>query len=76
MNLSNINLYDTLIDNDIETHDDNNVGLEIINSMYNAMNMENICKYHDINSYKLTLPKNCLDYISIFHVNTRSLSKS
>lgn len=50
MNLLDINLYDTLFDNYEERHV-NGIGLKIVTSMYNSMNTDNICKYHDINSY-------------------------
>lgn len=75
MDLPDINLYNTLLDNE-ESYDTNSIGLEIINSMFESINIENICKYHDIISYNLSLPINCRDYLSIFHVNTRSLSKN
>lgn len=75
MNLPDINLYNTLLENE-ESYDTNSIDLEIINSMFESINIENICKYHDIPSYILSLPINCRDYLSIFHVNTRSLSKN
>ena len=75
MALPDTNLYNSLFDNDVLNNNDS-MDLELVNSMFDSMVIDNICKYHDINSYKLSLPKNCPDYLSIFHVNTRSLSKS
>lgn len=75
MNLPDINLYNTLFDNE-ERNDTNSIDLEIINSMFESINIENICKYHDIPSYNLPLPLHCPDYLSTFHVNTRSLNKN
>ena len=74
MHPPNINLYNSIFDS--ETQNTNNIDLEIINSMYNSMNINDICQYHDIDSYKLSLPIKCPDYLNIFHVNTRSLNKS
>lgn len=51
MNLPDINQYNTLFDDvDIERHDTYNVGMEIVNSMFNSINMDSICRYHDIKS--------------------------
>ncbi len=75
MNLPDINLYNTLFDNE-EINYRNSIDLEIINAMYESINIDNICKYHDIHSYNLSLPTNCPDYLNIFHVNTRSLNKN
>ena len=54
----------------------NSIDLEIINAMYNTLNINDICKYHDINSYKLSIPSNDIEYINIIHVNARSLNKN
>ena len=75
MNIPNFNLYDTLFDNE-DQHHTNNIGLDIVNSMYNSLNTDNICRYHDINSYKSTIPVNCLDYLNLVQVNARSLNKN
>ena len=76
MNLPDMNLYSTLLDSNTERHDANNVGLEIINAMCDSVSMDNICKYHDITSYRSSLPRNCHDYVNIMHINTHSLSKN
>ena len=75
MALPDTNLYNSLFDNDVLNNTDS-MDLELVNSMFDSIDIVNICKYHDINSHKSSLPKNCPDYLSIFHVNTRSLSKS
>ena len=78
MNVSNVNLFHTLF-NDLDeesshSSDDNDLG--IINSMYGSLNFNDICKYHDLNSYKSTIPSNCNDYINVLHINARSLNKN
>ena len=76
MNITDINLIDSLLNTSDESQDDNDVGLEIINSIYDTLNINEICKYHDINSYTSAIPVNFLDYLNILQVNTRSLNKN
>ena len=63
MNLPDNNLYDILFENPEGRHDVNDVGLDIVNSMYSSINTDIICKYDDINSYKATFPINCPGYL-------------
>ena len=44
--------------------------------MYNSLNINDICKYYDINSYMSAISVNCLDYLNILHVHTCFLNKN
>ena len=48
----------------------------ILNSIYSSLNYDNLCKYHDLISYKSAIPLNCKDYLNILTVNIRSLNKN
>ena len=44
--------------------------------MYESLNIDDICKYHDSNSYTIAIPTNCSDYFNVLHINARSLNKN
>lgn len=50
--------------------------MDIVNSMFYSLHTDNICRYHDINSYTSTISVKCSDYFNILHVNARFLSKN
>ena len=78
MNVNNLNLFHTLF-NDLEeesNHSNAHHDIDIMNSMYESININDICKYHDLNSYLSTIPTNCHDYINVLHINARSLNKN
>ena len=57
-------------------HSSDDYDLDIINSMYGSLNINDICKYHDLDSYISTIPSNCHEYINVLHINARSLNKN
>ena len=76
MNPIDANLFATLFNNIDDRHDNDDIGLAILNSTYNSLNLDELCRYHDFSSYKTAIPINCADYINVLQVNTRSLNKN
>lgn len=76
MNPSNLNLFDTLFSDHDDNDEGNNVGLEILNSMYNSLNTEDICNYHDLSSYISIIPAQNMNYLIILQINARSMNKN
>ena len=68
---NNDNLYKSLYDDDDETID-TDVGLNILNDIYNHLDYEEMSKYFTIQQYNDTLPVNLDNTLSIMHMNTRS----
>ena len=78
MNVNNINLLHTIF-NELEEESNNSSNdndLNIISSMYGSLNINDICNYHDLNSYISTIPTYCKDYLNVLHINARSLNKN
>ena len=76
MDTNSENLLNTLF-NDLEKNQDcDSIGIEIINSMYKTLDLDDICNYYDSSTYKSAVPKNCTDYVNILHLNARSLNKN
>lgn len=76
MNSINENLYNTLFSDIDNNQESDSIGIEIINSMYSSLNLDDICNYHDLTSYKSAIPNNSTDYINVLHINARSLNKN
>lgn len=76
MNSINENLFNTLF-GDLENHQESDsIGIEIMNFMYLSLDLDDICNYHDLTSFKNAIPKNSTDYINVLHINARSLNKN
>ena len=68
MNPNNPNLLQSLFnDTDENDHTNDAIGLDIINYMYESFNIDDICKYHDSNSYTTAISTNSPDYINVLY---------
>ena len=77
MNPKNPNLLHSLFnDTDENDHTNDAIGLDIKIFMYESLNIDDICKYHESNNYTTAVPTNCSDYINVLHINARSLNKN
>ena len=75
MTANDENLLNTLF-NDFEINQESeSIGIEIINSMYVFLDLDDICNYHDFTSYKTAIPKSCTDYLNVIHINARSIEQ-
>ena len=76
MNYTSENLLNTLFNDLEDNQESDSIGIEIINSMYLSLELDDICSYHDLTSYKNVIPRNSTDYINVLHINARSLNKN
>ena len=64
------NLYNLITDNS----DEDDLTLQLINTMFDNMDAEDISKYYDLNSYNDMINSN-KDSLTFLHLNTRSVKK-
>ena len=76
MNYPTENLLNTLFHDFQNKQESDDIGIEIINSMYLSLEIDDICNYHDLTSYTNATPKNITNYINVLHINARSLNKN
>lgn len=76
MNFTSENLLNTLFNDLEDNNESDSIGIEIINSMYLSLELDDICNYHDLTSYINVIPRSSADYINILHINARSLNKN
>ena len=65
------NLFQYLIDE--QDDQENDIHLEILNDIHGHLDIDQICKYHDLLSYQ-KISSECTNYFNILHINARSLS--
>ena len=69
----NDNLYETLF---IDEDDNEDIGMQTINELYDHANFDEISKYYDVGSYNKVFPSANCDVLSIIHLNIRNYSSN
>ena len=64
------NLYQSFLNDNVN---DNDIGLEIMNQTYGHLNINELCKYHDLTSYN-NLSLKHRNHLKILHMNARNIT--
>ena len=70
------NLFHTLFNDIDDIYSENDVTMEIINQMHGHMDFNSLSKYYDISTYNDLISTPGSTKLTIFHINSRSLSKN
>ena len=69
------NLFHTLF-NDLDTIQDNDFAMEMINEMHGHMDLNSLSRYYDLTTYNNLVSAHDSPQVTVLHINSRSLSKN